>query len=146
MAITTTNVLPASVQQSFNAKLLSVQVPHVIHNLPAEKKMMPRNGGTTMRFRRFNKLSTAKVPLGTSGVNPPAQTVTAVEIDAKLSFYGTYIIVNEQVVLQSNCPVLNEFSNLLGFSLRETEDELTRDMLAATAAQINCVGGVNGIA
>lgn len=29
-------------------------------------------------------------------------------------------------------------------SLRQTEDQLTRDMLAATAAFINCTGGVNG--
>ena len=29
-------------------------------------------------------------------------------------------------------------------SLRQTEDILTRDMLASTAAFINCVGGVNG--
>jgi len=29
-------------------------------------------------------------------------------------------------------------------SLRQTEDQLTRDMLAAGAAFINCVGGVNG--
>jgi hypothetical protein len=27
---------------------------------------------------------------------------------------------------------------------RQTEDELTRDMLLATASQINCVGGSNG--
>ena len=26
----------------------------------------------------------------------------------------------------------------------QTEDQLTRDMLAATAAFINCTGGVNG--
>ena len=29
-------------------------------------------------------------------------------------------------------------------SLRQTEDQLTRDMLAATAGFINCTGGVNG--
>jgi len=32
----------------------------------------------------------------------------------------------------------------LGVSLRQTEDQLTRDMLAATATFVNCVGGVNG--
>jgi hypothetical protein len=32
----------------------------------------------------------------------------------------------------------------LGVSLRQTEDQLTRDMLASTASFINCVGGVNG--
>jgi hypothetical protein len=32
----------------------------------------------------------------------------------------------------------------LGVSLRQTEDQLTRDMLASTASFINCTGGVNG--
>ena len=32
----------------------------------------------------------------------------------------------------------------MGVALRQTEDQLTRDMLASTAAFINCVGGVNG--
>lgn len=40
--------------------------------------------------------------------------------------------------------VLNEAAKRLGVSLRQTEDELVRDMLAATASTINCTGGVNG--
>lgn len=40
--------------------------------------------------------------------------------------------------------VLNEAAIRLGVSLRQTEDQLTSDMLAATAAFINCVGGFNG--
>jgi len=40
--------------------------------------------------------------------------------------------------------VLNEAAARLGVSLRQTEDQLTRDMLAATSAFINCVAGVNG--
>lgn len=40
--------------------------------------------------------------------------------------------------------VLNEAAKRLGVSLRQTEDQLTRDMLAASAAFLNCVGGVNG--
>jgi len=52
------------------------------------KKNMPRNGGTTLRMRRYNPLATAMVPLGNSGVTPPAQNLTAVDIDAQISFYG----------------------------------------------------------
>jgi hypothetical protein len=40
--------------------------------------------------------------------------------------------------------VLNEAAIRLGVSLRQTEDQLTRDMLASTAAFANCVGGANG--
>jgi hypothetical protein len=64
MAITTTSVLPAPVQQSFSYKLLSVPVPNMIHKIPAMKKNMPRNGGRTLRMRRYNPLATAMVPLG----------------------------------------------------------------------------------
>lgn len=63
MAITTTSTLPAPVQQSFSYKLLSVPVPNMIHKIPAVRKNMPRNGGTTLRMRRYNPLNTALVPL-----------------------------------------------------------------------------------
>jgi len=141
---TTTTVLPAPVQQSFSYKLLSVPVPYMIHNIPAMLKNMPRNGGTTLRMRRYNPLATATVPLGNTGVTPPPQTLTAVNIDAQIDFYGTYIILNEQVTLQNQDPVLNEASQRLGVSLRQTEDELTRNMLSSTASSINAVGGTNG--
>ena len=45
---------------------------------------------------------------------------------------------------KSNRMVLNEAAQRLGVSLRQTEDQLMRDMLASTAAFINCVGGFDG--
>lgn len=88
MAITTTSSLPAPIRQSFSYKLLSVPIPNMVHNLAAKRVNMPRNGGTTLRQRRYNPLNTAMVPLGNSGVTPPAQPLSAVDIDAKVSFYG----------------------------------------------------------
>lgn len=76
----------------------------MIHKIPAMKKNMPRNGGRTLRMRRYNPLNTAMVPLGNSGITPPAQNLTAVDIDATISFYGTYVILNEQVTLQNQDP------------------------------------------
>jgi N4-gp56 family major capsid protein len=144
MAITTTSVLPSPVQQSFSYKLLAVPVPNMIHKIPAMRKVLPRNGGNTLRMRRYNPLPTAMVPLGNTGITPPPVELTAVDIDAKVSFYGQYILLNEQVTLQNQDPVLNEAAARLGVSLRQTEDQLTRDMLAGSASFINCVGGVNG--
>lgn len=45
---------------------------------------------------------------------------------------------------RSNRMVLNQTVSLLAQSMRETEDELTRNMLAATSAAINATNGVNG--
>ena len=40
--------------------------------------------------------------------------------------------------------VLNEATQRLGVSLRQTEDQLMRDMLVSTSSFINCTGGTNG--
>lgn len=40
--------------------------------------------------------------------------------------------------------VLNEYTKRLGTGMRQTEDELCRNVLQATAGFINAVGGVNG--
>ena len=83
---------------------------------------MPRNGGTTLRMRRYDPLATATVPLGNTGVTPPPQQLTAVNIDATIDFYGTYILLNEQVTLQNQDPVLNEAAQRLGISLNVLGD------------------------
>jgi len=79
----------------------------MIHKIPAMLKNMPRNGGTTLRMRRYNPLNTAMVPLGNSGVTPPPQNLTAVDIDAKISFYG---LIYGAVELILNRPTLSSMS------------------------------------
>jgi len=90
----------------------------MIHKIPAELKAMPRNGGTTLRMRRYNPLATAPVPLGNSGITPAPQNLSSLNIDAQMSFYGTYVLLNEQITLQNQDPVLNEAAQRLGVSLK----------------------------
>lgn len=56
----------------------------------------------------------------------------------------TYVIITKQVTLINEDPVLNAAAARLGQSMRETEDQLVRDMLLAGASPINCTGGANG--
>jgi N4-gp56 family major capsid protein len=144
MSITTPTLLPAPVQQWFDDVLLARPEPLLIHNKFAMHKRMPERSGRTVRYRRYNNLARATVPLGPSGLTPPPQVLSAVDIDATIDWYGTYVILTDQVTLQNQDPVLNETASLLAQSLRETDDELTRNMLEATASFINCVNGVNG--
>lgn len=118
MSLTTTSTLPAPIQASFNKRLLAVPTPDFIFAIPAMAMTMERNGGTTQRWRRYNPLNPALVPLGNSGQTPPGQNLTAVDIDAKMSFYGTYLSINEQVTLQAQDPVLNQAALRLGVSLK----------------------------
>lgn len=141
---TTTTVLPPPVQQKFSAKLLATPQARLIHGMVAMPYEMEERSGDILRMRRYTRLNTAPVPLGPAMLNPPVQTLTAVDIDAKIDWYGTYVIITKQVTLINEDPVLNETAARLGQSLRETEDELIRDMLAGTASVVNCVSGVNG--
>ena len=97
MANNTSQTLSAPVQQSFAMKLLETPVPNMIHSVAAVQKVMPRNGGRTRRFRRYNPLQPALAPLGPTGATPPSQLQTVVDIDATISFYGTWLQINEQV-------------------------------------------------
>lgn len=54
------------------------------------------------------------------------------------------LVLNSSSTLQNQDPVLNELADRLGVSLKQTEDQLIRDMLQATASFINCVSGGNG--
>lgn len=104
MTITTPTILPAPVQQWFDDVLLSRPEPLLIHNKMAMKKRLPYRSGTTVRYRRYNNLARATVPLGPSGVTPPPQTLSALDIDATISWYGTYVIVTDQVTIQNQDP------------------------------------------
>lgn len=141
---TTTTILPPPVQQKFSAKLLATPQARLIHGMAAMSYEMEERSGDILRMRRYTRLNTAPVPLGPAMLNPPVQTLTAVDIDARIDWYATYILITKQVSLINQDPVLNEAAARLGQSMRETEDGLIRDMLAGTATAINCVNGVNG--
>jgi len=54
----------------------------------AMKKELPPNSGRIARYRRYTNLQTATVPLPDSGLTPPGQVLNAVDIDARLDWYG----------------------------------------------------------
>ena len=81
---TTTTILPPPVAQEFSEKMLSTPMPHLVHNLFAIPRSIKGNNGKTLRMRRYNRLQTATVPVDPLFMNPPAQTMTAVDIDAKI--------------------------------------------------------------
>lgn len=141
---TTIQTLSAAVEQSLSLKMLSIPTPYYIYGLTANYKRLPAGGGTTLRQRRYDPLQPSTVPLSKYGDTPPPTPVSAVNIDARVEFYGQYIQINERVTLQAQEPVLNELSIVLGRALRESEDELIRNYLKSAAASVNCTAGLNG--
>jgi len=142
MALTTQTQLPPQVQQSVHDTMLSIKTPDLIHNVASQRAILPAKGGTTLRYYRYDRLPTAPVPL--TGAEVPAVTPSRIDIDATVSFYGQFMALNQTINLQNQDAVLTNMAELLGLSMRMTEDQLTRDMLAATASVYYCTGGNNG--
>jgi N4-gp56 family major capsid protein len=140
--LTTQSQLPPLVQQSVDDVMLSIRTPDLIMNVAAWRKVLPAKGGTTLRMYRYDRLPTAPVPL--TGATIPAISPNRVDIDATVSIYGQYMALNQTITLQNQDPVLMNMAELLGLAMRMTEDQLTRDMLAATASVYYCAGGNNG--
>lgn len=136
--------LPPEVQQSCDDILLSVKTPRLIHKLGAVTKELKEKGGSTLRMSRYDRLPTAPVPLGQDGAPIPSTPLARVDIDATVSIYGMYSAINQRVFLQNQDNVLSEVSELMGLSMRMTEDQLSRDALASGATQYWCVNGQNG--
>jgi hypothetical protein len=65
---------------------------------------MDQQAGDILRRRRYQNLLTEPVPLGNGIVDPPAQQLTALDIDARIDWYGSYLILQEQVLLINEDP------------------------------------------
>lgn len=91
--------LPPPVQQSFDMKLLSRPMPKLIHKLFAMPKVLEDNSGQILRMRRYTNLATAPVPLGDAMLNPPPQQLTAIDIDARVQWYGKVCAVVKPSVI-----------------------------------------------
>lgn len=72
-----------------------------------------------MRFLRPVPLQPPIVQLGNTGVEPASQVATREIIDAAMAFYGTSVILNEQVVIQDQDPVLSWVTERLGVAMRQ---------------------------
>ncbi len=142
--INTINTLPPQVQQYADDLLLARKRPYTIHSLLSMKKQHPMASGNIHRFRRYNNLPTVPVPVGASGLTGPALPLSNVDIDATIQWYNGYVILTDQVSLISQEDVLAQTVDLLAQCLRETEDQLMRDTLLATASFVNCTAGTNG--
>jgi len=144
MALTTSGDLSPAVRQDLAKRMLSVKTPNLIYKPFAMKDQLEAYNGDIKRYRRYNKLSLATEPLGPSGNPVSGQTLSAIDLDAKINYYGDFVGITTQVLLANQERVLNQCALLLGIQLRETEDKLIRQSLESGVQKINAVFGVNG--
>ncbi len=142
-SITTVAVLPPAVREYYDRLLLMTAYPTLIYTKFAQKRVLPEKNGDTIVFRRYARLPTVPIPL-VDGVTPPGSPLSVTDIKARVSFYGNFVTITNQVELTVEDRVLNESARLLAQNLAQTMDEVTRDVLASTSSVLQCSNGVNG--
>lgn len=130
MPTDTTATLSAEMQTYYDKKLLSRFLPQFVYSQWGQKRPIPKMGGKTINFRKFNVLTAATTAL-TEGVTPAGSSLDVTADTATVNQYGDFVTVSDVLDLTAIDPVLDEAADVLGDQAHDTIDQLTRDVLAA---------------
>lgn len=139
-SLTTTAVLPPAVREYYDRMLLQTAFPYLIYTRFGQRRSLPKKSGDTLVFRRYAKLAPVPIPL-VDGITPAGATLSATDIKARVSFYGNFVTITNQVQLTVEDRVINEASELLAQNLGQTMDQVARDCLASTSSVLACSNG-----
>lgn len=123
--------IPAEVNNFYDAVHLTQALPLNIHGLFGQMRNIPSKSGTNViKFRRYGVLASATTAL-TEGVTPTGKSLTVSDVTATVSQYGDFTRISDVVDTQSIDPILTDAAEQLGIQTGITNDELTRDIIAA---------------
>ncbi len=130
MALNTTAAagLSATMQTYYDRKMIMDMKPKLVHYQHGQKRVLPRNQGTKVQFRKWTPFPTATAPL-TEGVIPEGQDLSMTSVDATVKQYGGYIAVSNLLDLTALDPILNDAVGIMANQGAESIDELTRNEL-----------------
>jgi N4-gp56 family major capsid protein len=104
------------------------------YDFGAQKKTIPANSGTTVRWNRFTPLAVATTALTDGSTSPSAVDMTTTQVSAVLAHYGNFTPVSDLFNLTSLDVNLKEHSEVHGQNAGETLDTLIRNELGGTSS------------
>lgn len=112
----------------YEKTLLSTAEPNLIHNQFGDKYQIPKNGGKTIEFRKYDSLPKAITPL-TEGVTPKGNSLNVRDITATVYQYGDYIQLSDILELTAIDNNVLQATKLCGSQSGRTLDTITREEL-----------------
>jgi len=139
-ALTTTDVVDPAVNLVYQRTLLRAARPEYVHAEFAQKFSIKRKSGNTMKFRRYNLYSAATTPM-VDGITPNGHRQSKVDLHAQCSQFGDFATLTDVVSLIVEDKNIVIELDLQNDQMRNTEDQLVRDVLAASASSTTCSNG-----
>lgn len=125
---TTGNDLSDEMKVFYSDTLIDMAEPELVHDQFGQKHPIPKNGGKTIEFRKYDSLPKALTPL-TEGVTPVGNKLNVTTVTATVAQYGDYIEMSDMLLLTAIDNNLVEATKLLGSQAGRTLDTITREVL-----------------
>ena len=126
--VTTDAGLTDEMKVYYSTYLIRLAEPLLVHDQFAQKHPIPKNGGKTIAFRKYDSLPKALTPLA-EGVTPDGQKLTMDEITATVAQYGGFVELSDMLLLTAIDNNLMEATRLIAEQASKTLDTITREVL-----------------
>lgn len=126
--LTTDSGLSGTVVTYYDRKLIKNAKPRLVHQRFGQKRQIPKNGGKSVNFRKFEIFPAATTPIS-EGVTPDGRALDMTSVTADLKQYGDYVAGSDVLDLTAIDQVLDETFELLGDQAGLTLDHITRDII-----------------
>ncbi len=126
--LTTDSGLSGTVVTYYDRKLIKNAKPRLVHQRFGQKRQIPKNGGKSVNFRKFEIFPAATTPIS-EGVTPDGRALDMTSVTAELKQYGDYVAGSDVLDLTAIDQVLDETFELLGDQAGLTLDHITRDII-----------------
>ena len=126
--VTTDSDLSDEMKTYYSDYLIDLAEPELVHDQFGQKHPIPKNGGKTIEFRKFDSLPKALTPL-TEGVTPDGQKMKMGVITATVAQYGGFIELSDILLLTAIDNNLLQATEMLASQAGRTLDTITREVL-----------------
>ena len=126
--VTTDSGLSDEMKTFYETQLIRLAEANLVHDQFAQKKPIPKNGGKTIEFRRYDSLPKALTPL-TEGVTPNGQKLNVTALTATVAQYGGFVELSDVLILTAVDNNLMEATRVIADQASRTLDTITREVL-----------------
>ena len=125
---TTDSGLSKEMKTFYDKALIRLAEPELVHDQWAQTRDIPKNGGKTIEFRKYDQLHKALTPL-TEGVTPEGQEMKVTKLEATVKQYGGFVALSDLLILTAIDNNIVEASELIGSQAGRTLDTISREVM-----------------
>ena len=137
--VTTDTGMTVEMKTFYDKTLIKLAKANLVHDQFAQKKPIPKNGGKTIEFRKYDPLPKATTPL-VEGVTPNGKKLNVTNILATVDQYGDYVELSDMLIMTAIDNNVVEATEQISDQAGRTLDTITRDAIAAGTNVIYCGG------